>query len=547
MHGHRERVAASVRGGDGRGGWLALLGLLLLAVIGGVIVASDHEAVAAEAACPGGAYPDPDVIWCDDFDRGTALDTWSPSPWCCDTDGDGVVTLAEMEFVACGAQGFKTACAAWTDEYRYGQHYADTTLPTLGLDELYIRWYVYISDPFRWDSTGDKSLMLLDNVGGSFNPYVAVSLWGTGKPHIVVNNNAVTPCVSQSTPDANGYYPACVNRAQNVGDDMTLQAGRWYLFEWYVKLNTPGVANGVSKLWVDDASQPIVAQTLRASYSDIVFRTSIDGLRLLTTILLTAYANNREGALPSQYQKWASLVVSRARIGPIRGFEDDFEAAVAEPDGSISGWDGPLDPSRMYLTGDVSHSGVRALELKYEPGSHGAGYMLTYFPGQDEVYHRWYQGWSPDFIWEPSGTGMVTLRPVAGYPHFYPSVLWGNGELAIQAVGIPQANWNFYQNQGPSVVFQPDRWYCLETFVKLNTPGVADGELAAWIDGELKLYYTGQTFRGSTPADFAPSTAKIEAMMISAYYGGPTTVPQLQFAWQDDHVLSTHRIGCSSP
>ena len=90
----------------------------------------------------------------------------------------------------------------------------------------------------------------------------------------------------------------------------------------------------------------------------------------------------------------------------------------------------------MYLTEHVSHSGRRSVELKYNPGSHGAGYMLQYFPGQDHVYHRWYQRWSPGFLWEPSGTGLVTLRPVSGYPQFSPSVLWGNGEFAITAVGI---------------------------------------------------------------------------------------------------------------
>ena len=112
-------------------------------------------------------------------------------------------------------------------------------------------------------------LMLLDNVGGSFNPYVALSLWGTRKPHIVINNNATTSCLNQSVPDPNGYYPVCVNRTQNVGKDITLRPGTWYLFEWYIKLNTPGMDDGVTKLWVDDATVPIVTQTLRAVHTDI--------------------------------------------------------------------------------------------------------------------------------------------------------------------------------------------------------------------------------------------------------------------------------------
>jgi hypothetical protein len=227
--------------------------------------------------------------------------------------------------------------------------------------------------------------------------------------------------------------------------------------------------------------------------------------------------------------------------------EDDFEQSETTPDGYIGEWDGPPNPAVMYLTDATSHSGGRSVELKYEPNSAGASFMYRHFPGQDVVYHRWYQKWSPGFIWEPSATKMVILRPHGGYPEFYPEVMWGNGQLAIQAQVIAEAGWdarNFNQNQGVPVVFQPGRWYCIEVYVKLNTPGAADGELAAWIDGDLKIAYTGREFRGANPTDPAPSTAKIEAAGVSGHYGGLSPVPQLQFSWQDDHVVSTERIGC---
>src|SRR5438874_495228 len=141
---------------------------------------------------------------------------------------------------------------------------------------------------------------------------------------------------------------------------------------------------------------------------------------------------------------------------------------------------------------------------------------------------------------------MMILPPIAGYPEFYPEVLWGNGQLAIQAQVTKEANWdseNFYQNRGAPVVFGGDRWYCVEMFVKLNTPGAADGEIAAWIDGDLKLQYAGREFRGSSPIDPAPSSAQIQAVGASGYYGGVSPVPQLQFSWQDDVVVSNQPIG----
>src|SRR5207245_10486803 len=130
----------------------------------------------------------------------------------------------------------------------------------------------------------------------------------------------------------------------------------------------------------------------------------------------------------------------------------------------------------------------------------GAIFMYRPLPGQDQIYHRWYQKCQHGFIWEPSDTKMLILRPERGYPEFYPEVLWADGQLAIQAQVIQEAGWdakNFHQNQGTPVVVQADRWDCLEVCVKLDTPGTDDGELAALIDSDVKLVYAGRKFRGT--------------------------------------------------
>ena len=227
-------------------------------------------------------------------------------------------------------------------------------------------------------------------------------------------------------------------------------------------------------------------------------------------------------------------------------FEDDFEDTVVNPDGTLQAWDGPGNPETMYLTGAQAFSGRRSLELKYIPGTFGASFMYRLFSGRDHMYVRWYQRWSPGFIWEPSATKMAILRPMGGYPQFYPQVMWGAGEFAIQAQVIAEANWdsrNFSQNIGDPIRFQSDRWYCIEVFVKLNSPGVADGQLAAWIDGEIKLSYADRTFRGATPNDPAPSTATIQAFGLTGYYGGISPVLLPQTSWQDDVVASLERVG----
>jgi hypothetical protein len=112
-----------------------------------------------------------------------------------------------------------------------------------------------------------------------------------------------------------------VNRFQNQGNDITLQPGKWYLFEWYVKLNTPGVSDGLTKLWVDDASQPIGTQTLRMSYTDMRWLRSGDaGLRPGELRLLVFNQGCDLGAacpaMLDQYQKWDRIVISTSPIGP---------------------------------------------------------------------------------------------------------------------------------------------------------------------------------------------------------------------------------------
>ena len=165
------------------------------------------------------------------------------------------------------------------------------------------------------------------------------------------------------------------------------------------------------------------------------------------------------------------------------------------------------------------------------------------------MYLRWYQRWSPDFAWEPSGTALTGITASGGRLQFYPFTFGGDGTFAVQAQVVAEQNWgseNFLVNRGDPVKFAPDRWYCLEVFVKLNAPGASDGQLAAWIDGEQKLSYDGRQFRGADPGDPSPPATGIDSMIVAGHYGGLTTVPKLQFSWHDDYVGSTERVGCSA-
>ena len=72
-----------------------------------------------------------------------------------------------------------------------------------------------------------------------------------------------------------------------------------------------------------------------------------------------------------------------------------------------------------------------------------------------------------------------------------------------------------------------------EQMIKANTPGKADGELAAWIDGKLYIHYTG--FRWRTT-----DRVKLKRFNIGVYIHQCT---QDNTVWYDDVALSTGYIG----
>jgi hypothetical protein len=281
-------------------------------------------AVAPEPFCPGGSHPDANVLACDGFEAGVT-DDWIVS--------SGAKPWAPRGFVQCRDDGFgyQDRCAAWSNhlvhDTGWGFSGYDGWLSLPLQPEYYIRWYQYISNPYAWGTLEDKSVMLNDEAKTIF-AYVATSRnqlpevrdSGPGMPYVANYQDVVW--------DETGGQYARVNRFQNLRRNITLQPGRWYLFEWYIKLNTPGDSNGETKLWVDDAGVPIAAQTLRMHHTDMRWLRRSDEDKRFEFLRLTVY-NQRCDAVPNtcppngpavldQSQRWDHLVISRKPIGPRR-------------------------------------------------------------------------------------------------------------------------------------------------------------------------------------------------------------------------------------
>lgn len=95
---------------------------------------------------------------------------------------------------------------------------------------------------------------------------------------------------------------------------------------------------------------------------------------------------------------------------------------------------------------------------------------------------------------------------------------------------------NFIWQNGYRGYLENNRWYCVETFVKLNTPGKRDGILRGWIDGRLAFERTDLRYR-------LTDKLRIEQVWMNLYHGGKRPSPHDQHAFIDNVVIAQDYIG----
>ena len=91
---------------------------------------------------------------------------------------------------------------------------------------------------------------------------------------------------------------------------------------------------------------------------------------------------------------------------------------------------------------------------------------------------------------------------------------------------------------GKTPLFSPDysgRWMCIESHVKLNTPGKADGEFDLWIDGKPEASRRDLNWHGRW-TEYA-----LNAVYLENYWTSGAL--KTESRWFDDFVVSTQPIG----
>jgi hypothetical protein len=140
--------------------------------------------------------------------------------------------------------------------------------------------------------------------------------------------------------------------------------------------------------------------------------------------------------------------------------------------------------------------------------------------------------WSAD----PPSSADLQLDPASGV----------SGGTVVTSGWNDVAHFNWLgASRGPTGIFAPanaNTWYCVETHVKLNTPGQSDGVFEFWVNGHLEARQTNLNWVGTYAA------YKMNVFSIESYIGDGS--PRAQERYLDNMVISTQPIGCladSSP
>lgn len=212
------------------------------------------------------------------------------------------------------------------------------------------------------------------------------------------------------------------------------------------------------------------------------------------------------------------------------------------------------DPPRRF----EPHAG-KALRIRVDEGGH-YGLSLTYdFEEQigtepEEIWFRYYVRLADD--WNPERGGK--LPGIAGT---YGRAGWGgrrvNGTDGWSARGLfsgrtgdrtPVGFYCYHANMrgrygdhwewvGDDFTgLENNRWYCIEQYVRMNTPRRNDGVLRAWVDDRLVFEKTNVRMRDV-------ESLRIETVWINVYHGGTWTANSDHHLYIDDVVISHDRIG----
>jgi hypothetical protein len=205
------------------------------------------------------------------------------------------------------------------------------------------------------------------------------------------------------------------------------------------------------------------------------------------------------------------------------------------------------------------------MRCQFEKGTVSAGSLKIVFgknpfgkgPRQEEtfreIYWRVYVKHEAGWEGNPAKLARATCLASPDWTQGFIAHVWGGKGDALcidPATGITDnrkvtTKYNDFDKlrwlglrQGQTPIFSPaesGRWVCVESHIRLNTPGKADGVFELWLDGKREAARNDLDWQG-TWQDYA-----IDAVFLENYWNQGSVKRQAR--WFDNFVISTQPIG----
>ncbi|HHJ13730.1 MAG TPA: hypothetical protein ENJ79_05040 [Gammaproteobacteria bacterium] len=210
--------------------------------------------------------------------------------------------------------------------------------------------------------------------------------------------------------------------------------------------------------------------------------------------------------------------------------------------GDTSEWNGFSRGNIQIIDGGASE-GRYAARVDLVANTLNDNYLEHYFGDHrrtnldkvEEVWLKFSSKFDPGYRWpsrQSHKIALLNLTDGVSSQRRYQVYVYVNpqGQYAIDHSDI--GDWQFYglsQNIGTPASVRFGQWDTLKLYVRLNTPGQADGIVRLWINDELKLDYTNLDLRETT--DYG-----MNKLILSSYTSAQDGGSGRQ--WYDDWTLS---------
>jgi len=245
---------------------------------------------------------------------------------------------------------------------------------------------------------------------------------------------------------------------------------------------------------------------------------------------------------------------------------DDFEDGVAL---SSKYFDYDSNGGDFVPVAGTGINGSTGLRVVWQPGETEAGSIKRMFgrnpvrsqshSSQDfrDIYYRQYLRTAPGWSGNPYKVSRATSFATSGWAQAMIAHVWGDGTgdspaidpaTGINAAGqLATMRYNDFANlqwlglrRATTPIFaasNANRWTCVESHVRLNSPGSADGVFELFVDGQLEASRTNLNWVGPWQG------YGINAVFFENHWNGGAPGERIRFI--DSIAISTRPLGCS--